>query len=88
MRCVEDMRLILDVLTASDPVTKGDFWREQPFVKLKVPKVDWKAIEPLPLKGKRIGVPKMYIGLPHTGQSTSTHPSFPSGRPQERTSKP
>ena len=64
-RSVEDMREILAVLNEEDPVTSGDFWREQPFVKLpkmeRIKAGDHEG-ERKSLKGRKIGVPKMYIG--------------------------
>ncbi len=65
-RSVDDLLLVLDVLAEEDPVTEGDFWRQQRVVPLPKPR------ETLPrplvrerpdrLDGVRIGVPKMYIG--------------------------
>jgi Asp-tRNA(Asn)/Glu-tRNA(Gln) amidotransferase A subunit family amidase len=66
-RTVEDLFHVLDVLGVSDPAPKGDFFNEQPFVKLP----SMESIRPdsfttlkdkSSLKGKRIGVPSMYIG--------------------------
>ncbi|RUT93357.1 MULTISPECIES: amidase [unclassified Mesorhizobium] len=66
-RSVPDMLELLDVIVADDPETRGDFWRAQPWVKL--PKSS--AVRPPrytdlalagSLKGKRLGVPRMYIG--------------------------
>ena len=66
-RTVEDMLTILDVLTAPDADQAGEFWREQTYV--KVPEVsrprshlDLKAGAQNALCGKRIAIPKMYIG--------------------------
>ncbi|KAF5540882.1 glutamyl-tRNA(Gln) amidotransferase subunit A like [Fusarium napiforme] len=66
-RTVEDMFALLDVIVAADDKTSCDFWREQPFVKLPDvdsvrPKTFFDLSDPNALKGKRIGVPKMYIG--------------------------
>lgn len=63
-RSVEDMLAILDVLGAPQQETKGDFWREQTIVQLPVPrKLDYTHLaQHDALRGKRIGVPKMYIG--------------------------
>ncbi|MGX8008224.1 amidase [Mesorhizobium sp. ORM8.1] len=66
-RSVPDMLELLDVIVADDAETRGDFWRVQPWVKIP------KASELRPasytglalqgaLRGKRLGVPKMYIG--------------------------
>ncbi|KAL3445582.1 amidase signature domain-containing protein [Aspergillus insuetus] len=66
-RTVEDMFALLDVIVAHDEEKACDFWREQPFVQL--PEVDTvrpKTYHALSnanaLAGKKIGVPKMYIG--------------------------
>lgn len=66
-RCVKDMMTLLDILVANDEVKTGDFWREQPFVKLpSVEEVRPNSYHDLEnaksLVGKRLGVPKMYIG--------------------------
>ncbi|TJV43852.1 MAG: amidase [Mesorhizobium sp.] len=66
-RTVHDMLELLDVIIADDPEARGDFWRVQPWVKLP------KSSEMRPqcyteltltgsLKGRRLGVPRMYIG--------------------------
>ncbi|MBE1710951.1 MULTISPECIES: amidase [Mesorhizobium] len=66
-RTMQDMLELLDVIVADDPQTRGDFWHAQPWVELP------KSSELRPqrytdlvlagtLKGKRLGVPKMYIG--------------------------
>ncbi|TPK58744.1 amidase [Mesorhizobium sp. B2-4-15] len=66
-RSVPDMLELLDVIVADDPMTRGDFWRAQPWVALP------KSSETRPrrytdltltgsLKGMRLGVPRMYIG--------------------------
>ena len=66
-RTIADMLELLDVIVADDDKTRGDFWRVQPWV--DIPNAS--ALKPssyaaLPmqgaLKGKRLGVPKMYIG--------------------------
>ncbi|WP_217578417.1 amidase [Mesorhizobium sp. GbtcB19] len=66
-RTVPDMLELLDVIVADDSKTRGNFWRVQPWV--EIPKAS--ALRParytaLPLQGalegKRLGVPKMYIG--------------------------
>lgn len=66
-RSIDDMFVLLDVIVVKDEKVAGDFWREQPFIRL--PNVD--AIRPRlyhelsdarALDGKKIGVPKMYIG--------------------------
>lgn len=66
-RSVQDLLAILDVIAVRDPDTTGDFWRNQPFVDLP----DVETIRPSSLievanrsalQGKRIGVPRMFIG--------------------------
>ncbi|KAL1597259.1 hypothetical protein SLS60_008843 [Paraconiothyrium brasiliense] len=66
-RTVNDMFALLDVIVAKDISTVGDFWRGQPFVKLPEvdtvrPKVYATLADTKALAGKKIGVPKMYIG--------------------------
>ncbi|TIT38332.1 MAG: amidase [Mesorhizobium sp.] len=66
-RSVPDMLELLDVIVADDPETRGDFWRAQPWIKLpksselRPPRYTDLALEGS-LKGKRLGVPGMYIG--------------------------
>ncbi|UVK37718.1 amidase [Mesorhizobium sp. AR10] len=66
-RSVADMLELLDVIVADDAETRGDFWRAQPWVAL--PRSS--AVRPPryvglkqegALQGKRLGVPRMYIG--------------------------
>lgn len=66
-RSVRDMFSLLDVIVAHDEKKTGDFWRGQPFVPLPEvasirPKSYDSLADPNALAGKRIGVPKMYIG--------------------------
>jgi amidase len=66
-RSVPDMLELLDVIVADDPVTRGDFWRAQPWVSLpKSSDVRPPRYTDLPLAGSltgmRLGVPRMYIG--------------------------
>lgn len=65
-RSVGDMLLLLDVLAVEDPDTTGDFWRQQHAVELPSPAEVFDRPStrerPADLRGKRIGVPKMYIG--------------------------
>ena len=65
-RSMADLLEVLDVIVADDPETRGDFWRDQPWVALPPAS----AIRPpsypalasdASLKGKRLGVPRMYI---------------------------
>lgn len=83
-RSVSDMLEILDVITKPDSVTAGDFWRDQPYVTLPpIPKIEYKALingdgARSSLAGKRVAVPKMYIGEKdsHPGaKPTVSHPA-------------
>ncbi len=81
-RTTNDMLNILDVIVRDDLCTKGDFWREQPFISLAAPsKVrpsSYQALaSPNSLQGKRIGVPKMYIGQSNeANRPINTHQSI------------
>lgn len=68
-RTMKDLLALLEVITAEDPTTSGDFWRDQPFVELSKP---WGG-SPSPsvfrdisnfssLQGLRFAVPAMYVG--------------------------
>ena len=66
-RTVRDLLQILDIVFVADESTAGDFWRNQPFVALPDPTdIRPSSFETLTdtkkLQGKRIGVPKMYVG--------------------------
>ncbi|RVC99306.1 amidase, partial [Mesorhizobium sp. M2A.F.Ca.ET.029.05.1.1] len=66
-RSIADMLVLLDVIVADDAKARGDFWRVQPWVDIpKVSTLRPASYTALPLqgalKGKRLGVPKMYIG--------------------------
>ncbi|EIK95722.1 amidase [Pseudomonas sp. M47T1] len=66
-RTMADLLEVLDVVVAEDPDTRGDLWRLQPWV--AIPSVESVrpasyldlAAAPAALKGKRLGVPRMYI---------------------------
>lgn len=66
-RGMADMLELLDVIVADDAETRGDFWRAQPWVpipkssELRPPSYAALRLEGS-LRGKRLGVPKMYIG--------------------------
>jgi amidase len=66
-RTMPDMLELLDIIVADDPETRGDFWRAQPWVELpKSSRTRPQRYTDLALagslKGKRLGVPRMYIG--------------------------
>jgi len=66
-RTMADMLEVLDVVVADDPITRGDLWRTQPWV--SIPKASdvrpasylELAAKADSLKGKRLGVPGMFI---------------------------
>jgi amidase len=71
-RTMADMFEVLDVIVADDPLTRGDFWRAQPWVPLprvgNVRPASYRALRPADgdeardvLAGRRFGVPRMYI---------------------------
>lgn len=77
-RTMTDLLEVLDVIVAEDNEKRGDFWRLQPWV--KIPKLS--SLRPRSylslvkdtafLKGKCLGVPRMYInGDPLAGSSNS-----------------
>ncbi|GKT50035.1 uncharacterized protein ColSpa_10216 [Colletotrichum spaethianum] len=66
---MKDMFALLDVIAVEDPIKKGDFWREQLFVKLPEPwqdrPISFKELAGCnSLSGLRIAVPEMYLGGP------------------------
>lgn len=63
-RSVSDLLALLDVIAVPDEETKGDFYREQKWVPIPgPPKVQYSSLKNTSaLKGKRVGVPKMYVG--------------------------
>ncbi|ENO7812530.1 amidase [Salmonella enterica] len=66
-RTMADLLEVLDVVVADDPITRGDLWRLQPWVKIpKASEVRPASYQDLnvkadALKGKRFGVPRMFI---------------------------
>jgi len=80
-RSMADLLEVLDVIVADDTDSRGDFWRMQPWI--PIPKAS--AVRPPvypalragieALRGKRLGVPRMYINAdPAAG--TSDKPSL------------
>lgn len=66
-RSMPDMLRLLDVLVQDDPITRGDFWRNQQVIALPKPSEHRPAsyldvFDPDALNGKRFAVPKMYLG--------------------------
>jgi amidase len=65
-RSMDDLLELLDVIVADDPNPRGDFWRVQPWVPIPpataVRPADYTALRDADaLRGKRLGVPRMYI---------------------------
>ncbi len=64
-RSMADLLAALDELVRPDARTDGDFWREQPWI--DVPAVEavrppaYAKLDPLPLAGLTLAVPRMYI---------------------------
>lgn len=80
-RTVADLLELLDVIVAQDDISASDFWRDQKFVKIPEvsnlrPESYLQLREQNALKGKRLGVPRMYIGFdePH-GKHVTTRQS-------------
>ncbi|WP_284976994.1 amidase [Arthrobacter sp. efr-133-TYG-104] len=85
-RTMADMLQVLDVIVAEDTDSRGDLWRMQPWIPLpRVSDVRPASYAPLApsdagaaaesLRGKRFGVPKMYINAdPDAG--TGEHPGI------------
>ena len=66
-RSMPDMLRVLDVLVRDDPLTRGDFWRHQQVVRLPRPSEHrpgsyLELLDSRALKGKRLGVPAMFLG--------------------------
>ncbi|GBR07284.1 amidase [Acetobacter oeni] len=80
-RSTDDLLKVLNVIVADDPVARGDFWREQTVVALprasQVRPADYESLKDAgALRGKRIGVPTMYIGKDRTGRQIAVRPSI------------
>ena len=74
-RTLKDMFHLLDVIVATDADKSGDFWRGQPFIKLPDPDIIRPAsyhelADENALAGRKIGVPRIYIG----GQEEGVQP--------------
>ncbi|CCH78728.1 putative amidase [Nostocoides japonicum T1-X7] len=66
-RSMPDLLRLLDVLVQDDEETRGDFWRHQSVVELPRPSehrpASYLALQdPDAVRGKRFGVPAMYLG--------------------------
>jgi amidase len=84
-RTMADMFEVLDVIVADDPVTRGDFWRSQPWVALPRPSqvrpASYRQLAPASLGGRRFGVPRMYINAdPDAGTAERPGIGGPTGQ--------
>jgi Asp-tRNA(Asn)/Glu-tRNA(Gln) amidotransferase A subunit family amidase len=75
-KSVEDLLAVLDVIVKEDKQSEGDFWRNQPFVKIPSheqirPQNYFDLRDPEALRGKRIAVPRCYIGKKTTSGYTT-----------------
>ncbi|GAB3566356.1 amidase [Arthrobacter alkaliphilus] len=91
-RSMADLLELLDVIVADDAETRGDFWRAQQWVKIpaasRIRPASYPALAPSDvdgarsaLKGKRFGVPRMYINAdPGAGTAESPGIGGPTGQ--------
>lgn len=91
-RSMADLLELLDVIVADDAETRGDFWRAQPWVEIpaasRVRPASYPVLAPFDvnsarsaLKGKRFGVPAMYINAdPNAGTSEKPGIGGPTGQ--------
>ena len=85
-RSMADLFEVLDVIVADDPVTRGDLWRDQPWI--TIPRAS--AVRPLSypalaatarLAGARLGVPRMYVNAdPAAGTAPDPGIGGPTGQ--------
>lgn len=76
-KSMEDLFAILNAIINDDTDSFGDFWRSQPTVPIPSssavrPQDYLSLMDPTALKGKRIAVPKCYIGQPTSSGYTAT----------------
>jgi amidase len=80
-RTMEDMLALLDVIVADDTVTRGDFWRVQPWIATppssELRPDSYAALAKVnALAGTRIAIPRMYINADSdTSDPIETRPS-------------
>tara|TARA_R110000764_G_scaffold117529_4_gene204849 strand:- start:22199 stop:23884 length:1686 start_codon:yes stop_codon:yes gene_type:complete len=84
-RTMADLFEVLDVVVADDPETRGDFWRAQPWLRLPrasdVRPTSYAALAGTSLRGKRFGVPAMYINAdPKAGTAEDAGIGGPTGQ--------
>ena len=80
-RTMAELLLVLDVVVADDTTTRGDFWRVQPWLSIppssQLRPASYPALaDEHALRGKRLGVPRLYLGAEHGGDDPiETRPS-------------
>src|SRR5690554_2781631 len=86
-RTMADLLEVLDVIVVDDPDTRGDLWRLQPWVPIPKPSevrpASYLALASTAdaLKGKRFGVPRMFINKdPDMGTSENPGIGGPTGQ--------
>ena len=84
-RSVDDLLAVLDVIVADDPETRGDLWRAQSWVPIPAasavrPERYTALRDPDALRGRRLGVPRMYINA-DDGVDGSGGIGGPTGQP-------
>lgn len=91
-RTMADLLAVLEVVVADDTEPRGDFWRTQPWVELPAASAvrperyaDLAVADPAAarsaLAGRRLGIPRMYIGAdPDAGTADSPGIGGPTGR--------
>ncbi|SDQ64074.1 amidase [Microbacterium sp. cf332] len=91
-RTMADLLAVLDAVVADDPETRGDFWRAQPWVEIPAASTvrpasyadlgvaDAAAARSV-LAGRRLGIPRMYIGAdPDAGTADAPGIGGPTGQ--------
>ena len=73
-RSIDDLLRLLDVIVTDDADTRGDFWRVQPWVPIpaasEVRPASYPALrDDTALRGRRLGVPRMYINADQQAES-------------------
>lgn len=85
-RSMADLLEVLDVLVTPDPDTRGDFWRQQPWVPIpavadvRPPSYPALTSDRTALRGKRFGAPRMYVNADPDAGVGATGIGGPTGR--------
>ncbi|MHA4854251.1 amidase [Rhodococcus sp. MSC1_016] len=81
-RSMQDMAALLNIIVADDDDSRGDFWRAQPHITLPnssdIRPADYlNLLDSGALRGKRLGVPRMYINKdPNAAEPITTRASI------------